>query len=144
MERPGIMILIGGAAIVLGLGLIVFKQQNPDRRNYPPATQGNAIELQDQRAGRVVTLESATLERPGFAVVREANGTRVGKVLGISPLLATGENSLVFINATTTQGKEYFVALYADSNANNEFNERGDDILTDATGEDVKKKFKAL
>lgn len=135
---------IGGAAIVLGLGLMVFKAQNSDRREYPPITSGNMLEIKDQAAGRIVTVDSATLERSGFAVIREASGNRLGKVLGISPMLGTGENTLIFINATTTKGKEYFAALYADTNANGNFNERGDDILEDANGQEVKKKFKAL
>lgn len=144
MERSGLMMLIGGAAIALGLGLMVFKGQNTDRRDYPPITQGNALEIKDQSAGRVVTVDSATLEQSGFAVVREANGNRLGKVLGISPILGTGENTLIFINAITTKGEEYFVGLYADTNANGDFDERGDDILDDANGQEIKKKFKAL
>lgn len=142
MKRLNLAVIIGGAAILLGLSLIVFKNMNADRIEYPAISQENKVLVQDQRADNVVTVDTIILEKPGFAAVHEANGSRLGKLVGVSLLLAPGENRLVFINATTTKNKEYFVALYGD-NGNSAFSERNDDLLK-IKNEEAKAKFKAL
>lgn len=137
-------VLIAGAAIALGLGLVAYNNQNPTKQeDITPLAGDNSIDVKNQRAGSIVAVDAANLQKNGFIAIRETNGSRLGKVIGTSPLLAPGENRSIFISANLVSGKDYYAVLYEDD-GDAKFNESGDEISENVSGEEVKTKFTVL
>lgn len=140
MERSSIFVSIALFAIVLGMGLVVFKQtRGPALPPPAPSAGDNALKVVDQNAGRSITIDTVTLTQNGFVVIKDEDG----KVLAASPVLASGENRYVFISVTISEGRSYTAELYGDD-GDNKFNVRSDALLKTASGNTVVVRFKTL
>lgn len=106
----------------------------------PIEVSGDAVSVQDQPAGSVVSVASATVPQTGWVAVRDENG----RVLGAARLEA-GSHALVqveLLRATETGGR-YQVLLYVDD-GDKVFDLHKDTLVINADGSVSGAAFTAL
>lgn len=105
----------------------------------------NSLNVVDQAPGRTVAVETVTLEKTGWVVVREDNQGQIGNILG-ARLFSKGESSgEVELLRGTVEGGTYYAALYnedSDLEQNREFNLNKDLPLVDSEGSSIQVQFK--
>ena len=148
MEKSGVLIFIASLAVVLGIGIVVYKNvkgppaspaaTSTPQNETPPSV--NALQIQNQKAGNVVTAAEADLLQTGFVIIKDSQSSV--KAVGVSPILAAGKNSLIFITAPISKGKTYYAYLYGD-NGNGKF-DSGDTVLKGALGNQIIVSFQAF
>jgi plastocyanin len=78
----------------------------------------SALTVVDQKPGQTTLVSSATLEKPGFVVIRkmaiEGRTEVQGEVIGASALLSRGTHSAIVIKAPLSPAGVYYANLYAD------------------------------
>lgn len=96
MKNTIISIIIG-VAVLGGIGYF-FLEQNRDV-DVPTSQSSEAEEIivSPQEARTSVTIDSATLTKGGYAVVRGSDGTRIGQVIEISSYLPLGTHTKITI-----------------------------------------------
>lgn len=147
MGKNTLFAFIAVLIIILGLGIAVYKNAN-NNSSAPPSAPANTqeitqpsanlLQVNNQPAGTSVRAEEADLLQNGFVVIKDASG----KVLGASPILAAGKNTLVFTPAVVSKGKTYYAYLYGD-NGDAKFG-NGDVPLKDVSNNQIVIPFKAF
>ena len=107
---------------------------------------GNAIYVDDCPLGTLVPISYAKLQNSGFVVIREDSANKPGKILGVSQLLAAGENTKIVPVSISRMSKNkelLYAILYLDE-GNGAFDFEKDKPAIDLiTGENIMMSFNA-
>ncbi len=90
--------------------------------------EDNAIVVNDQKPGNVVSVSQVYLSVPGYVVIHEMTNGKVGAVIGSSSLLQAGtqNNVPVKLIRSVKNGEEFAAMLHAEKDGNSSF-----DVTTD-------------
>lgn len=105
-----------------------------------PVAVVNAIKVEGQDVGTTVTVELATLDKPGFVIIHEDTNGTPGKIVGMSALLQPGENPGVKVTSKVENDMKYWAMLHAD-NGDGTFIAADDAPMTNADGNVVMKQY---
>lgn len=91
--------------------------KNNDQSPADAAVSKNALTLDKQTPGSVVSVSSAVLEKKGFVVIHEKDGELFGKIIGSSVLLESGEsnNISITLREPLQTGKSYLAVIDVDN-----------------------------
>jgi len=108
------------------------------------ATTTTSITVNDQPAGETVLVDSATIDRVGWAAVYENRDGEPGNILGARLIPQTGEwSGTIPLLRNTEPDKNYFVKLLSDD-GDRSFNHEEDLPLAGEGGSDVMTEFKTM
>ena len=117
--------IVIGAVLFIAIASAVTKwggghwaeTQNSDEGPAGAAVSKNALTLDKQTPGSVVSVSSAVLEKKGFVVIHEKDGELFGKIIGSSILLEPGESSNISITLREPlqTEKSYFAVIDVDN-----------------------------
>ena len=103
------------------------------------AVSDSTITVSNQAAATSVTIDSASLTKPGYIVIHELKNGIVGPAIGHSPRYNTGalKKTSVVLNRPSVSGETLYAMLH-DDDGNGSYEFPGDDTPTlDSTGEVV-------
>jgi len=77
----------------------------------------NALNINEQKVGKVATVSFVVLEKGGYVVIHEMSKGAPGKIIGASALLGAGESSNVSVSLSSAleDGKSYIAMLHVDN-----------------------------
>ncbi len=103
----------------------------------------NTIDIENQRAGNLVTISSVELNQMGWVVIHEEVGGKPGNVLGAA-LVFVGEHNAVSVELMrkTEKGKTYYAMLHTDD-GDKVFDLKKDKPIADSTGAIIQISFVA-
>ncbi len=103
----------------------------------------NTLTVSDQRAGSTVTIDTVSLQKPGFVVIRADTSGRPGKILASSNLVSPGTKEDLVIGFRPTAGTSYYAVLYSDD-GDKKFNETKDEAINTAQAIPVMAQFSVV
>ncbi len=105
----------------------------------------NAVTVLDQTPGKVVTVQSITIEREGWVAIHEDREGKPGNILGARKIGAgTTKDFAVPLLRETLEGHTNYVMLHGEDDGDPGFNYKADAPLKDADGNPVMATFKSL
>jgi len=108
------------------------------------ATTTTSITVNDQPAGETVLVDSATIDRVGWAAVYENRDGEPGNILGARLIPQAGEwSGTIPLLRNTEADRNYFVKLLGDD-GDRSFNHEEDLPLAGEGGSDVMTEFKTM
>jgi hypothetical protein len=112
-----LMVALGGAALVLMSGTQLTDSARV--RDTAMRVEDNAVVVEDQRPGSVVTVAEVFLAAPGYVVIHEASGA----ILGSSALLPAGRSNdvQVKLNRPSKENETLSAMLHLEKSADSTF-----------------------
>jgi len=125
------MILILGAVIVVVAVYMLTRGRGGEAQPTTPvptqvmeAPEDSSIDVSNQAAGASAVVDSASFVGPGYIVIHEQKGGKLGPVIGHSELYETGsyESVSVTLDRPSVSGETLYAMLHDDDgNAEYEF-----------------------
>lgn len=103
----------------------------------PAASEGEELVVSPQEARDTVTIKSAALKQPGYVVIRNSDGKRLGQIVEISKYLETGEHKdikIVLGDFYTYKPEDQLIATIYDDNDGDQSFSGPDQPVADSTG----------
>jgi len=141
----GMAAILVVAVVVIGIYSSVVKAGNIFDLEAQPLEQEigyNAIFVSDQITGTSVVLSLLANQKPGFVVIQEAQGDSLGKVIGVSDFLNSGERSRLMIELVRSiqKGEKFYAIIYEDD-GDKAFDAYKDKKALGSQGEEIKMLF---
>jgi len=117
-----------------------------DQDVVSPVPGGDAIQVENQRAGSAVRVQRAELAQARWIVVREKLGNGdAGNILG-AKWLAAGTHTDVDVKLLrgTVGGEEYYIVIFTDEGGDKKFDHEADKPLMTAAGSVVQATFMTI
>ncbi|MDZ7726105.1 MAG: hypothetical protein U5L75_00810 [Candidatus Campbellbacteria bacterium] len=114
-------------------------EQNEEEFNSVSGDSENSVIVNDQIPGDVVFYDSLNLTEDGFVVVRNEVDGEPGEVIGSAFVEAgTDMTGNVELDESTSEGDQYYVELYTDTNENGTFEEDEDERVETEGGSAIR------
>jgi len=102
---------------------------------------GNSVSVENQVAGKKVTLTEVTLENPGWVAIHDDVNGQPGRILGAKLFdKGTSKGDVTLLRATAN-GTNYLAVIHTDDGNYKEFNPRTDTALLASDGKPVMVSF---
>ena len=149
MKSKKVFTFAAAVLVIFIAVLLIINAPTPNQTTIEPGGQvvgSNAIYVDDSPLGTLVPISYAKLQSSGFVVIHEDSSNKPGKILGVSQLLAAGENTKidpVSISRMSKNKELLYAVLYLDD-GNGAFDfEKDKPAIDSITGENIMMFFNA-
>jgi|GEM_PF-3255978 len=147
MKTAAIIIAI---VVVAGAAIYLASRSGNNNSGSPDGSSSNVQDQISPAAGintqgndQGIMLQSVDMPEAGFLVVHTDNNGQPGAIVGVSPLLQSGNNTNVQIPANLMPGQQYIIEAHADTNGNQTFDANADQPMKDSQGNVMMQPFTA-